>query len=202
MATLRGSGVTLAPLKREHAPALVEAASDGELWALEVTTVPSATTVDAYIERALVGAADGTMLPFVIKLGKAGTVIGSTRFWRMDAKTRSLEIGHTWIAKSQQGSFVNPAIKYLMLRYAFEIINCMRVQFMTDENNAHSRAAILKLGAKEEGILRQERIMPDGRKRNSAIYSIIDSEWPEVKATLEARLRALNVEPSFSAMTF
>ncbi|WP_341677049.1 GNAT family protein [Niveibacterium sp. SC-1] len=128
------------------------------------------------------------MLPFVTELRETGEVVGSTRFWKIDRRHRKLEIGSTWIAQRWQRSFVNTEAKYLMLRYAFEDLACVRVQLTTDELNQKSRAAILRLGAKEEGVLRHERIMPDGRKRNSVRFSIIDEEWPEVRARLEARL--------------
>ncbi|AIY41122.1 Amino-acid acetyltransferase [Collimonas arenae] len=120
----------------------------------------------------------------------SGQVIGCTRFWKIDGNNRKAEIGHTWIAASWQRSFVNTEAKYLMLRYAFEELHCVRVQFQTDEINDKSRAAILRLGAKQEGIIRNERIMQDGRKRNSVRFSIIDDEWAAVKMNLEARLQA------------
>ena len=126
-------------------------------------------------------------MPFVIALIEPGRVVGSTRFWRIDRKNRKLEIGSTWLSASWQRTFVNTEAKYLMLRAAFEDMACVRVQFMTDETNAKSSAAILRLGAKEEGIICHERIIPDGRKRNSVCYSIID-EWPDIKAKLEQRL--------------
>ena len=129
-------------------------------------------------------------MAYVTVLRETGRVIGSTRFWKIDPIHRKLEIGSTWISASWQKSFVNTEAKYLMLCHAFEAMACVRVQFTTDEINAKSRAAILRLGAKQEGIVRHERIMPDGRKRNSVRFSIIDDEWPAVKQQLEARLRA------------
>jgi RimJ/RimL family protein N-acetyltransferase len=157
---------------------------------LPFTVVPSAETVDVYIGNALAGQAAGTVMPSATVLRETGQVIGSTRFWKIDRVNRKLEIGSTWIAASWQKSFVNTEAKYLMLRHAFEAMACVRVQFTTDEINAKSRAAILRLGAKQEGIVRHERIMPDGRKRNSVRFSIVDDEWPAVKEQLEARLRA------------
>jgi len=193
---LDGSGVVLAPLDHQHAAQLVQAAADGELWSLEFTIVPGKRTVTDYIDRALDGFAAGNMLPFAISVDDC--VVGSTRFWKIDAANRKLEIGHTWMSKSFQGTFVNPAIKYLMLRHAFEVMRCVRVELQTDERNTHSRAAIRKLGAVEEGILRNERILPSGRVRNSVMHSIIDTEWASVKSGLEGRLRAFNVEPTFA----
>ncbi len=188
--SLTGPRVLLRPLLASDAAALVAAAADGELWSLPFTVVPSAETVDAYIGNALTGQAAGTVMPFATVLRETGQVIGSTRFWKIDRVNRKLEIGSTWISASWQKSFVNTEAKYLMLRHAFEEMACVRVQFTTDEINAKSRAAILRLGAKQEGIVRHERIMPDGRKRNSVRFSIIDDEWPAVKEQLEARLRA------------
>ncbi|WP_455924536.1 GNAT family N-acetyltransferase [Pseudomonas putida] len=189
MQALEGPRILLRPLQPEDATALVAAASDGELWNLPFTVVPSAATVQGYIDAALKGYDAGTVLPYVTVLKDTGEVIGSTRFWKVDRVNRKLEIGSTWIAARWQRSFVNTEAKYLMLRHAFEVLGCVRVQFTTDEINARSRAAILRLGAKQEGIVRNERIMPDGRKRNSVRFSVIDEEWAEVRALLEGRLQ-------------
>ncbi|EJL95668.1 acetyltransferase, ribosomal protein N-acetylase [Pseudomonas sp. GM102] len=188
MDTLEGQRVSLRPLQFSDAATLVNAARDGELWNLTVTVVPSSTTVDSYLKKALDGRFAGTVLPFVIVLKDTGEVIGSTRFWKVDRLNRKLEIGSTWISASWQKTFVNTETKYLMLRYAFDVLDCVRVQFTTDENNQKSRNAILRLGAQQEGIVRHERIMPDGRKRNSVRFSIIDDEWPKVRESLEQKL--------------
>ncbi len=187
--SLMGPRVQLRPLQASDAAALVAAASDGELWNLPFTVVPSADTVAEYLRVALDGAAAGTVLPFVTLLQDSDQVIGSTRFWKIDRKNRKLEIGSTWLSARWQRSFVNTEAKYLMLCYAFEQLDCVRVQFTTDETNLKSRAAILRLGAKEEGTVRHERIMPNGRKRNSVRFSIIDDEWAGVKAQLQQRLQ-------------
>ncbi|VVE54174.1 GCN5 family acetyltransferase [Pandoraea horticolens] len=186
--TLVGSSVELHPLEARHAPALLAAATDGELWNLKVTVVPGPETVDSYVDKALQGREDGTVIPFVIVSRATGKVFGSTRFWKIDRTHRKLEIGHTWLSESVQRSSINTEAKYLLLTFAFETLQCVRVQFTTDELNEKSRAAILRIGAKQEGIVRHERIMPDGRKRNSVRFSIIDDEWSEVKAALEGRL--------------
>ncbi|WP_454563804.1 GNAT family N-acetyltransferase [Pseudomonas sp. AIG] len=188
--TLQGQRIVLRPLQSSDAAALLHAAADGELWNLTVTVVPSPSTVDSYLKKALDGRDAGTVLPFVIVLKDTGEVIGSTRFWKIDPLNRKLEIGSSWIAASWQKSFVNTEAKYLMLRHAFEVLDCVRVQFTTDENNEKSRNAILRLGAQQEGIVRHERIMPDGRKRNSVRFSIIDDEWPQVRLHLEQKLAA------------
>lgn len=186
--TLTGQIVELRPLQQEHAQALLDAAADGQLWNMKLTAVPGPETVDRYIATALEGRAGGTVMPFVIVLRETGAVVGSTRFWKIDRANRKLEIGHTWLGESVQRSPVNTEAKYLLLSHAFDVMQCVRVQFTTDELNEKSRAAILRIGAKLEGMVRHERIMPDGRKRNSVRFSIIDDEWPAVKAMLEGKL--------------
>ncbi len=188
MESLVGPRVQLRPLLASDGDALVQAAADGELWNLPFTIVPSAETVDGYIRAALEGQAAGTVMPFVTEILQPRRVIGSTRFWKIDRRHRKLEIGWTWLSASWQRTFVNTEAKFLMLCFAFERLNCVRVQFTTDEINESSRNAILRLGAKQEGILRQDFIMPDGRKRSSVRFSIIDDEWPAVRRRLEERL--------------
>jgi RimJ/RimL family protein N-acetyltransferase len=185
---LAGSLAALQPLEAGHRDRLLAAAADGELWKLRVTVVPGPAGIDSYIEQAVAGRADGAVLPFVIIERKSGRVVGSTRFWKIDRPNRKLEIGHTWLSLSAQRTGINTEVKYLMLRHAFETLDCVRVQFTTDVLNTRSRAAILRLGAKEEGIIRHERIMPDGRKRDSIRFSIIDTEWPAVKDRLRRLL--------------
>lgn len=188
MHALLGTLVELRPLLRSDGDALVAAAADGDLWDLPYTVVPSRATVTDFIDAALRQRDEGTALPFVALLRSTGSVIGSTRFWRIDKINRSLEIGRTWFSASCHGTGVNTEAKYLMLRHAFEAVACVRVQLTTDVLNARSRAAILRLGAKEEGVIRHERIMPDGRKRDSVRFSIVDTEWPAVRANLQDRL--------------
>ena len=185
---LIGERVELRPLQASDRQALLDAAADGQLWNLKVTVVPGAETIDAYLDTALQGRAAGTVMPFAIVDRASGRVIGSTRFWKIDRKNRKLEIGHTWLSESAQRTRANTEAKWLLLTYAFDTLHCVRVQFTTDELNEKSRAAILRLGAKQEGIVRHERIMPDGRKRNSVRFSIIDDEWPEVSERLRAKL--------------
>jgi RimJ/RimL family protein N-acetyltransferase len=185
---LTGDIVELHPLQTVHASQLLAAAADGELWKMKVTVIPGPETIHQYIATALEGRAAGTAMPYVIvKRGAGhsrGQIVGSTRYWKIDTANRKLEIGHTWLSSSEQGSGINTEAKFLLLTHAFEIMHSVRVQFTTDELNEKSRAAILRIGAKQEGIVRNERIMPDGRKRNSVRFSIIDSEWPDVKAML------------------
>lgn len=187
-ATLAGREVELLPLRADHERALLEAAADGELWNLTVTVVPGPDTIAAYLATALRWREEGTALPFVIRRRDTGRVVGCTRLWGIDLANRKLEIGHTWLGASAQRTRVNTESKLLLLAHAFETMGCLRVQFTTDELNEASRAAILRLGAVQEGIIRHERIMPGGRKRNSVLYSILDHEWPAVKALLEGKL--------------
>jgi len=182
--TLTGRTIELRPMERENAAGMLAAAADGRLWELTVTVVPGPASIDRYIETALAGRQAGTVMPFVIVRRDTGRIVGSTRFWKIDRANRKLEIGHTWLGASAQRTGVNSEAKLLLLTHAFEVMEVVRVQFTTDELNAGSRAAILRLGATQEGIIRHERIMPDGRKRNSVRFSIIDSEWPELKARL------------------
>lgn len=186
--TLTGEHIVLRPLAASDRQALLDAAADGELWNLKVTVVPDERTVDAYLDTALQGRAAGTVMPFAIVERPSGRVIGSTRFWKIDRNNRKLEIGHTWLSASAQRTRANTEAKWLLLAYAFDTLQCVRVQFTTDELNEKSRAAILRLGAKQEGIVRHERIMPDGRKRNSVRFSIIDDEWPAIRDRLKAKL--------------
>ncbi|MDR5779029.1 GNAT family protein [Caballeronia sp. LZ065] len=187
--TLSGMRVQLRPLRREDRAALLAAAADGELWNLRVTVVPNEDTIDRMIDTVFADRDAGTVMPFVIVRREDGRVVGSTRFWKIDRVNRKCEIGSTWLAASAQRTGINIEAKLLMLTHAFEVMQCVRVQFTTDELNEKSRAAILGIGAQQEGIVRHERIMPDGRKRNSVRFSIIDDEWPDVKTMLEARLR-------------
>lgn len=186
--TLQSQRIRLRPMTFDDAGALVQAASIGRLWELPFTVVPSSDTVTEYIAAAIAGRDAGTVMPFVTENASTGEVIGSTRFWKIDTKNRKLEIGSTWFSTAWQRTYANTEAKYLMLQYAFETLSCVRVQLTTDEINAKSRAAILRLGAKQEGIVRNERIMPDGRKRNSVRFSIIDTEWPSVRESLRSRL--------------
>lgn len=185
---LTGPNVELQPMQPGHALGLLEAAADGQLWNSKVTVIPGPDTVEQYIANALQGRQAGTVLPFTIVQRETGRTLGSTRFWKIDRSNRKLEIGHTWLSESMQRTGINTEMKYLLLCHAFEVMQCVRVQFTTDELNEKSRAAILRIGATQEGIVRHERIMPDGRKRNSVRFSIIDSEWPEVKRLLQAKL--------------
>ncbi|WP_284083569.1 GNAT family N-acetyltransferase [Acinetobacter nosocomialis] len=186
--TLSSHHIRLRLFTIEDSRDLVTAASDGELWNHPFTVVPSAETIDDYIQHALEGYQAGTVLPFVVEDIATGKVIGSTRLWKIDRKNLKLEIGSTWYSKSWQRTYANTEAKYLLLQYAFEELNCVRVQFTTDVLNEKSQNAILRLGAQKEGVVRNERIMPDGRKRNSVRFSIIDEEWSIIKDNLIKKL--------------
>ena len=200
--TLEGQHVRLEPLSPAHEKSLIAAASDGELWNSTVTVVPSRTTMAGYIEAALYGQALGYELPFVI-IRKASAevvattgdeVVGTTRFYDIVRADRRVAIGYTWLSVSAQRTAVNTEAKLLLLTHAFESWQCIRVELLTDVLNQQSGTAILRLGAKEEGILRNHMIMPGGRIRDSVCFSIITEEWPEVKARLAGRL-ALTAQP-------
>ena len=185
---LEGQHVRLEPLSPAHEESLIAAAGDGELWNSTVTIVPSRATIAAYIASALDAQAQGRELPFVIIRKPSGQVVGSTRFFHIERDHRRVEIGYTWLSASAQRTEVNTDAKLLLLTHAFEHWRCIRVEFVTDVLNQQSRKAILRLGAKQEGVLRNHMVMPSGRYRDSVCFSIIEAEWPEVKAQLEARL--------------
>lgn len=185
---LEGQHVRLEPLSPAHEESLIAAAGDGELWNSTVTIVPDRAATAAYIAAALNAQALGQELPFVIIRKSSGEVVGSTRFYSIERDNRRVEIGYTWLGVSAQRTRVNTEAKLLLLTHAFEVWGCIRVGFATDVLNQQSRTAILRLGAKQEGILRNHMVMPSGRYRDSVYFSIIEAEWPEVRAGLEAKL--------------
>ncbi len=188
--TLEGRAVRLEPLGYAYLDGLCEVGLDEELWRWTLAHVRTREEMRAYLEVALNGQTEGTILPFAILAQPSGQVVGSTRFGNIDRENRRVEIGWTWIGLRWQRTAVNTETKYLMLRHAFESLGCVRVELKTDTLNQTSRRAILRLGAKEEGILRRHMITAGGRIRDTVYYSIIDCEWAEVKARLEAKLAA------------
>lgn len=178
----------LEPMTFEHHDALCEIGMDPDLWRWIPTQVRSREDMHEYIKIALQWQADGTALPFVTVEQSSGKAIGSTRYMNIDKPNRRVEIGATWIAKPWQRTVVNTEAKYLMLKHAFETLGCLRVELKTDELNEKSRNAILRIGAKQEGIFRHHVVCWDGRLRNSVYFSVIAPEWPEVKAALEEKL--------------
>ena len=188
--TLEGQFVRLEPLTEEHQEALIAAAADGELWNTDVTIIPRVEGMREYIQFALDGLSQGNQLPFVIINKQSEEVVGTTRFYEIFPNDRKAAIGYTWLAKSVQRTPINTEAKLLLLALAFESWGLVRVELITDVRNEQSRAAILRLGAKQEGILRKHLILPSGRVRDSAVYSITDDEWTEVKQRLESKLKA------------
>lgn len=188
--TLQSDSVRLEPLTLEHRDALINAAKDGELWKLWYTSVPGEANIDHYLEQALLQQSQGVSLPFVVVDKRQSRVVGSTRFCHIEAQNRRLEIGYTWYAKSVQRSGVNTQTKYLLLEYAFEQLNSIAVEFRTHWFNHASRNAIQRLGAKQDGVLRNHVIMPDGSYRDTVVYSIVESEWAAVKRHLDFKLNA------------
>ena len=186
--TLEGRHVRLEPLAQTHHAALCAVGLDPELWELIPYRVATPEDMAAYIQTALDAQAAGTALPFATVDIASGRVVGSTRYMNIDVAHRRVEIGATWIAAPWRRTAVNTEAKYLMLRHAFETLGCIRVELKTDALNQRSRNAIRRIGATEEGILRQHVITWSGRFRDSVYFSILDSEWPRVKRDLEQKL--------------
>ena len=187
---LEGARVRLEPLVKEHLAGLAAVGLDEELWRWIPTPVRTPEEMAAYIEAALNEQERGLALPFAIVEKATGRAIGSTRYANIDRTHRRVEIGWTWVAREWQRTAINTEAKYLLLKHAFETLGCMRVELKTDSLNERSRAAILRIGAREEGIFRNHMITASGRVRHTVYFSIIDSEWPAVKAGLEATLRS------------
>jgi RimJ/RimL family protein N-acetyltransferase len=188
---LQDDHVVLEPLSLDHVPALEAAAADGELWNLTVTSVPSPGQARDYVEKALQGQADGLMLPFAVRETGSGDIVGSTRYYEIDAALPRLAIGYTWYAKRWQKSHLNTACKRLLLEHAFETLGCVAVAFHTDERNEDSQRAIERLGAQREGVLRAHKRRTDGSLRNTVCFSILADEWPNVANWLGMRLNRL-----------
>jgi len=188
---LEGSRVRLEPLAQTHLSGLSEAIEDGRLWELPVTLVPHPSDLPKFFDNAKTAFAGGRELAFAIIDIQSSRVVGSTRFRCIETSHRRVEIGFTFLAASWQRTYVNTEAKYLMLNHAFKTWGCNRVELLTDERNAKSRNAILRLGAKEEGIVRCHMVMRDGFIRNSVLYSIIASEWLQVKVALEEKINVV-----------
>lgn len=185
---LQGHGVTLEPLRSEHAEELRAAVQDGELWKLWFTLVPRLEDVESYVASALQMQEEGSAVPFLIRTTADGKAVGSTRFCNIDHANQRAEIGYTWLAKSVQRTSANSACKLLLLQYVFEDRQAIALEFRTHWHNAASRRAILRLGAKQDGVLRQHRRESHGGFRDTVVFSILDSEWPPVKKGLQASL--------------
>lgn len=185
--TLRGEHVALEPLRMEHADALRAALGDGELSRCWYTNVPEPDGVGSYLRTALEEQVAGRVLPFAVR-SAGGEVVGTTRFYGLDPDVPNLSIGYTWYAKHAQRTGLNTEAKRLLLGYAFETLGCIAVSFETSWFNHASRAAIARLGAKQDGVLRNHKRHSDGSPRDTVVFSIIESEWPAVKRHLQAKL--------------
>ena len=187
---LEGEFIRLESLKMEHLDALCEIGLEEEIWRWNPAAVESHGDMKRYVETALAEQKRGVSLPFAIVEKSSGKIIGSTRFGNIDVKNRRVEIGWTWIASNWQRTFVNTEAKLLMLAHAFETWKCVRVELKTDLLNEKSKNAILRLGAKQEGILRQHIITKTKRLRDTVYFSILDSEWHDIKLNLKTKLRS------------
>jgi N-acetyltransferase len=185
---LKGKHVRLEPLMEAHADALAEASADGELWKLWYTTVPEPGATASYIATALDEQKNGKSLPFVVIRQSDSLIVGTTRYLNIESAVKRLEIGSTWYAHSVQRTAVNTECKYLLLLHAFETLDCIAVEFRTHRFNEQSRRAIQRLGAVQDGILRNHRIIADGTIRDTVVYSILNTEWPAVKNHLLFKL--------------
>ena len=176
--------VTLEPMESKHEAELLEAAKDGQLWKLWYTAIASPEAVLDYVSDSLKMRAEQGAMPFIVRRKSDEKIVGSTRFFNVDAKNRRLEIGHTWYSRSVQRTGLNTEAKLLLLKHAFEKLNCIAVEFRTHWFNFESRTAIARLGARQDGVLRNHQISPNGSLRDTVVFSIIAGEWPAVKAHL------------------
>jgi RimJ/RimL family protein N-acetyltransferase len=186
--TLEGTRIRLEPLAEGHHAGLCAVGLDEELWQWSPQPVRTLTDMSAYIAFALSERGAGRALPFVVIDKATGQAIGSTRYGAIEPAHRRVEVGWTWLGRSWQRTAANTEAKYLLFRHAFETLGCIRVELKTDALNERSRAAIRRIGAREEGTLRSHMITAGGRVRDTVYYSILDREWPEVKKALESRL--------------
>ncbi|SDK78116.1 Protein N-acetyltransferase, RimJ/RimL family [Cryobacterium psychrotolerans] len=186
--TLTGQRVTLEPLSADHVEELKVAVAEGELWRAWYTGIPSPDGMAAEVARRLALFAAGQMLPWAIRDNARGTVVGMTTFMNITPQHRHLEIGSTWLAPSAQRTGINTEAKLLLLRHAFEALDCIAVEFRTHFHNRQSRAAIIALGAKQDGVLRNHQLGRDGTLRDTVVFSIIQGEWPTVRLGLTERL--------------
>ena len=186
--TLEGKYIILRPSSLDDIEGLSNAARDGEVWNSHFSQFPHPNEMQKYIQGMLDLSSKGLILPFITIDKTSNTIVGTTRYLNIDYENHRLEIGHTWIAKSWRKTYVNTEAKFLMLQYAFEKLACIAVEIRTDVLNIVSRQSIQRLGAKQDGILRHHKIMRDGRIRDTVCYSIIKSEWKQVKENLKEKL--------------
>jgi RimJ/RimL family protein N-acetyltransferase len=186
--TLRGSAVILEPLRLAHAAELWPAADERDLWRYMLFDVESQADLERWIAARLEPAAQGKALPFLLRDAATGQAFGSSSLFEIDVARRSLEIGHTWVGRNHRRTAANTEAKRLLLAHAFEAMGAQRVQLRCDERNLRSAAAIERIGAVREGVIRSMVILRDGHRRNAVVFSILDSEWPAVKERLDAML--------------
>jgi RimJ/RimL family protein N-acetyltransferase len=186
--TLNGELVTLKPMLRSHKNELLGAIADGDLSSLWFTSIPSENTIDTYFNTAESEQINGFCMPFVVEENATGKLIGATRYCNIEAANNRLEIGYTWYSKSYQRTGVNTECKLLLLTHAFETMHAIAVEFRTGWHNQASRTAIERLGAKQDGILRNHKLSADGLIRDTVVFSIIEGEWPSVKKGLEHKM--------------
>ena len=186
---LEAGSIRLEPLTVEHHEALVAAATDGRLWDLWFTAIPTPEGMPSYVAEALKGQREGHMLPWVVRDVPSGAIIGSTRYHDIVPAIDRVEIGYTWYAQSRQRTHVNTTCKLILLRHAFETLRCQVVGLRTDNFNFRSQRAIEGLGAKKDGVIRHHAARRDGSARDSVMYSILATEWPDVRRHLELRLQ-------------
>jgi RimJ/RimL family protein N-acetyltransferase len=185
---LEGRGIRLEPMTDGHQEGLASATADGRLWELWYTVVPAPESMHTYVAAALQGQSDGHMLPWAVRELASGAIIGSTRYHDIIPAIDRVEIGHTWYAESRQRTHVNTTCKLLLLAHAFDTVGCQVVGLRTDNFNFRSQRAIEALGAKKDGVIRRYAMRRDGSVRDSVMYSILASEWPDVRRHLEWRL--------------
>jgi RimJ/RimL family protein N-acetyltransferase len=189
--TLTGRHVRLEPMRPEHGAALLAAGRASEVWEWMPTRPVNPETMEGWLKKAMHAESQGREYPFVVTLVQSGRLVGSTRYLDVQEDDRNVEIGWTWYAPDTWGSIVNPEAKYLLMSHAFDDWGAIRVALKTDIRNVRSQSAIKKLGAKYEGMLRNQRIRPDGSYRDTVLFSITDREWPAVKSRLEQRIERL-----------
>jgi N-acetyltransferase len=187
--SLSGHGIRLIPLAMDHIPALWKIGQSPSIWTYMPDRMASESDMEAYVSHALQARDAGVEIPFATVLAQTGEIIGSTRFYEVSAAHLRAEIGYTWVHPNWQRTFVNTAAKYLMLAYGFDTRKWHRIALRTDNRNLVSQAAIERLGAKREGILRRHMVMPDGYHRDTVYYSILDTEWETVRDRLFSKMR-------------
>ena len=194
--TLTGSKVILEPLSLEHLDGLISAVKDGELWNLWFTSIPAPEKAEEYIKTALGMRENAGAMPFIVRDRESNKIIGCTRYFNVDEVNQRLEIGYTWYSESYQRTAANTECKYLLLSHAFEKLDAIAVEFRTHWHNHKSRAAIARLGAKQDGVLRNHQRTADGSYRDTVVFSIINLEWPAVRQSLMFKLNnQINQDP-------